>query len=325
MSLFTFVTVSCPRRLTRWLPLMVIALFIWSALSAAALVAPVAAQDVCVPTQPDGWVEYIVQRGDTLASIARRTDSTLEELVRANCIRNPRLIVVGEVLFVLRYPDPRPTAEDLYQRCIEAGGTQERCRHFAFGDHEDDEGEDDIAARCEAAGLSPEICRAIIAAGENARLVLRCIRAGYEPARCLALAESLEDGEGTLLERCRAAGLTVEECRELLTPDEDERPCEPGDTECLRELCERVPERCRAICEQNPERCDGDGNPREDREREREDDEDLAEICRQLGLGRDLCARLLAIIDSGVTGRPAYARCVAAGIPDTACRRIFGQ
>lgn len=325
MSVSAFVTVSCPRRLARWLPLIVIALFAWTALSAAVFVAPVAAQDsaqddVCVPTQPDGWVEYVVQRGDTLASIARRSDSTLEELIRANCIRNPRLIVVGDVLFVPRYPDPRPTAEDLYQRCIEAGGSQERCRHFAFGDHEGDEDENNNAARCEAAGLSQEICRAIIAAGEHARLVLRCIRAGYEPARCLALAESLDDDEGTLLERCRATGLTVEECRELINPDEDERPCEPDDTECLRELCERL-----------PERCDSDGNPREDRERERErerdddDDEDLHEICRQLGLSRDLCARLLAIIESGVTGRPAYNRCVAAGIPENACRRIFGQ
>jgi LysM repeat protein len=44
--------------------------------------------------------EYIVQTGDTLLSIARRYDTTVEALVNANGIVNPDRIGVGQVLII---------------------------------------------------------------------------------------------------------------------------------------------------------------------------------------------------------------------------------
>ena len=51
------------------------------------------------------WPIYVVQRGDTLFSIAQQTGSTVGELVLANCISNPNRIVVGQELRVPRLPE----------------------------------------------------------------------------------------------------------------------------------------------------------------------------------------------------------------------------
>jgi LysM repeat protein len=267
-------------------------------------------------------VTYVVQRGDTLGSIARRTDSTLEALIRANCLRNPRLIVAGETLFVPRTPDPRPTGEDLYQRCIEAGGDPERCRIFVL---EEGELEDAIRERvdeaidqaCAEAGLPPEVCRAIIRSGAEEAIEAVCLAAGYDAARCAALADSIVNGEGTALERCLSAGFTEEECRDLLTPYDGEPPCEPGDGRCAEQVCEQNPLLCETVCEVAPEACDG--------EREERDGERLAEICEELGLETGACARLLALIESGINGRIGYERCIALGFSESTCTRIFGE
>ncbi len=48
---------------------------------------------------------YIVQRGDTLYSIARRYGTTVQAIARANGILNPSLIYVGQVLCI---PGPAP-------------------------------------------------------------------------------------------------------------------------------------------------------------------------------------------------------------------------
>jgi len=50
------------------------------------------------------WPEYTVQPGETLSSIARRTDSTVEALVTANCLANPDVIQVGQKLRVPKQP-----------------------------------------------------------------------------------------------------------------------------------------------------------------------------------------------------------------------------
>lgn len=64
----------------------------------------------CTPIT--GWQSYVIQRGDTLSSIATKTNSTVDELIAANCIENPNRIIVGTSLFVPRLPtaDLPPTS-----------------------------------------------------------------------------------------------------------------------------------------------------------------------------------------------------------------------
>jgi LysM repeat protein len=48
----------------------------------------------------DQMVKYIVQRGDTLGTIASKYDTSVSAIVRANGIRNPNMIYPGQVLRV---------------------------------------------------------------------------------------------------------------------------------------------------------------------------------------------------------------------------------
>ena len=41
---------------------------------------------------------YTVQKGDTLSKIAKQNNTTVDELVRLNNIRNPNLIRTGQTL-----------------------------------------------------------------------------------------------------------------------------------------------------------------------------------------------------------------------------------
>lgn len=43
-------------------------------------------------------VRYIVQRGDTLGTIAGRYGTSVEAIVKANGIRNPNMIYKGQML-----------------------------------------------------------------------------------------------------------------------------------------------------------------------------------------------------------------------------------
>lgn len=56
--------------------------------------------------QPHGWTEYIVQAGDTLASLARRRATTEEALKQGNCLLTSRL-TPGQQLYLPPIP---PTA-----------------------------------------------------------------------------------------------------------------------------------------------------------------------------------------------------------------------
>jgi nucleoid-associated protein YgaU len=49
---------------------------------------------------PNGWTAYTVQPGDTLAAIAAAYGLTADQLARANCLPNPDLIYVGQVIAV---------------------------------------------------------------------------------------------------------------------------------------------------------------------------------------------------------------------------------
>jgi LysM repeat protein len=55
------------------------------------------------------WPIYIVVRGDTLSSIARRVGSTTAELAQGNCINNVNIIEVGQAIRVPRQPIVPPT------------------------------------------------------------------------------------------------------------------------------------------------------------------------------------------------------------------------
>lgn len=59
----------------------------------------------CVPAMPAGWTTYVIQSGDTLSGIAAGSGSTVGELAVANCIQDPRFVVVGMEIFVPRTPD----------------------------------------------------------------------------------------------------------------------------------------------------------------------------------------------------------------------------
>lgn len=52
------------------------------------------------------WVAYIVVTGDTLSKLAQRTGTTAAALTQANCLANPNLISVGQVLRLPRAPLP---------------------------------------------------------------------------------------------------------------------------------------------------------------------------------------------------------------------------
>ena len=52
------------------------------------------------PYLSGGVMTYVIRPGDTLSSIARRFNTTVEELVRLNNIANPDLIIAGETLLI---------------------------------------------------------------------------------------------------------------------------------------------------------------------------------------------------------------------------------
>ncbi len=63
------------------------------------------------PTQPPGNVTtYTVQRGDTLGSIARRFNTTIQDIATRNRITNPNRIFAGQVLQISGGALPGPTA-----------------------------------------------------------------------------------------------------------------------------------------------------------------------------------------------------------------------
>lgn len=59
------------------------------------------------------WPVYQVQLGDTLSSIAARTNSTVTTLQLANCIANRNIIQVGQKLYVPKLPEEDVPVEDL--------------------------------------------------------------------------------------------------------------------------------------------------------------------------------------------------------------------
>jgi LysM repeat protein len=68
---------------------------------------PPAPTATCAPA-PSDWVAYFVQRGDTLYSLSRRSGTTVDRIMTANCLRLTA-IQVGQSLLLPRQPDtPTP-------------------------------------------------------------------------------------------------------------------------------------------------------------------------------------------------------------------------
>ncbi len=49
---------------------------------------------------PNGWVLYTIQNGDTIGTIATAYGVALDQFVAANCLANPDLVYVGQVVYV---------------------------------------------------------------------------------------------------------------------------------------------------------------------------------------------------------------------------------
>ena len=63
---------------------------------ATATVAPTPTSPPTSGGQEDGYVVHVVQRGETLYSIARKYGTTYSAIVQANSLRNPSVIYVGQ-------------------------------------------------------------------------------------------------------------------------------------------------------------------------------------------------------------------------------------
>ncbi len=61
----------------------------------------------CIP--PEGWVEYIIQEGDTLFTLGEATSSTVEAIKQANCLESNVLSVNGRLWLAQLPPTPTPT------------------------------------------------------------------------------------------------------------------------------------------------------------------------------------------------------------------------
>ena len=48
-------------------------------------------------------IMYIVKKGDTLWEIAKKYNTTIDEIVRVNGIEDPDVINVGQKIFISRY------------------------------------------------------------------------------------------------------------------------------------------------------------------------------------------------------------------------------
>jgi LysM repeat protein len=61
----------------------------------------------CEPNPPDDWIIYQIQPDDTLSRLAAETGTTVTEIVEANCIANPTLITIGQIIYLPSQPQKR--------------------------------------------------------------------------------------------------------------------------------------------------------------------------------------------------------------------------
>jgi LysM repeat protein len=73
-------------------------------LTFAPAVTPAPTSAVCVPDAPSDWVRYTVRSGDTLLGMAAVSGTNVDELMRVNCIGDPRTLIIGQTLLLPRMP-----------------------------------------------------------------------------------------------------------------------------------------------------------------------------------------------------------------------------
>jgi hypothetical protein len=54
----------------------------------------------CTVPIPDGWSEYTVKEGERSFQLALQFGTTVDEIARVNCLVNPRMLQVNQVLFL---------------------------------------------------------------------------------------------------------------------------------------------------------------------------------------------------------------------------------
>ncbi|MCS7260182.1 MAG: LysM peptidoglycan-binding domain-containing protein [Anaerolineae bacterium] len=100
------------------------------------LIIPGATQAPALPSVPGGNI-YVVQRGDTLSSIALRHGTTVAALMTANRLANPNFIYVGQRLVIpsgIATPAPAPPTvpiADYHDKWIEVDLTHQVLRAYA--------------------------------------------------------------------------------------------------------------------------------------------------------------------------------------------------
>lgn len=103
----------------------------------------------CTPALPPGWVSYRIQTGDTLSGLAARTNSTLEQLLTVNCLSDPRLIIVGQEIYLPRVPTaaasstPASNDNSSIGSSSHSGGASQNNNDNSGNDNSNDDDNDD--------------------------------------------------------------------------------------------------------------------------------------------------------------------------------------
>jgi LysM repeat protein len=71
-----------------------------NALAKGAATRPAVSTPAFVDDYPKEGVSYTVQRGDTLSSIAHKTNARMQDIINANKIADPTRLQVGQTLFI---------------------------------------------------------------------------------------------------------------------------------------------------------------------------------------------------------------------------------
>ena len=87
------------------------------------------------PTPSSSDYEYIVKKGDTLSGIARRYNTTYQELARYNNIANPNLIYVNQVIKIPNGEKPSVDILELVKKTIRGDFGNGDARKKALGNN----------------------------------------------------------------------------------------------------------------------------------------------------------------------------------------------
>ena len=87
------------------------------------------------PTPSSSDYEYVVKSGDTLSSIARRYNTTYQELARYNNIANPNLIYVNQVIKIPNAEKPSVDILELVKKTIRGDFGNGDARKKALGNN----------------------------------------------------------------------------------------------------------------------------------------------------------------------------------------------